>query len=164
MGKIIITSKIKKGSLIQLALTNVKRDAFDVIKRELRDVLRGRAGIYALYRRGKVVRVGLGTKIFGRVKSHAKSKNIDWDTVSLFIIRKIKYLRDVETIVNRIAQPKDSLLKGRVGDEKLLMRLLKKRVSEKKKKLKKATLKKDRELHELESNIKQIESVMKRKR
>ena len=52
------------------------------------------------------------------------------------ILRKnIKYLRDVETAVNRIAKPKYSLQKGRVGDEHYLKRLLNKRVKEKTKKL-----------------------------
>jgi len=55
MGK-IITSKIKRGSLIQYALDNIKRESFNVIKRELRGVLKGRAGIYALYKKGTVVK------------------------------------------------------------------------------------------------------------
>lgn len=156
----IITSKIKRGSLIQYALDNIKRESFDAIKRELSDVLKDRAGIYALYRKGAVVKVGLGTKIYWRVKGHAKSKKINWDTVSFFIIRNIKYLRDVETAVNRIAKPKYSLQKGRVGDEMLFKRILKKSVNDKKKKLRKESRKKDREIHELKMDISKIESVM----
>jgi len=158
----IITSKIKRGSLIQYALDNIKRKSLDVIKRELRSVLKERAGIYALYKRGVVVKVGLGTNIYSRIKGHAKSKSIDWDTASLFIIKDIKYLRDVETAVNRIAKPKYSLQRGRVGDENYFKKILNKRVNEKKKKLRDERYKKDKELLKLKRGISEIESVMKK--
>ncbi len=160
--KHIITSRIKKGSLIQYALDNIKRESFSVIKRELSGVLKDRSGIYALYKNGNVVKVGLGTNIFWRIKGHAKSKRIDWDTVSLFIIRNIKYIRDVETAVNRIAKPKYSLQRGRIGDEHYFERILKKRVNEKKKKLRKERYNKDKELRGLKKDILNIESVMKK--
>lgn len=158
----IITSRIKRGSLIQYVLDDIKRESFDVVKRELRGVLRKRSGIYALYKKGTVVKVGLGTNIYWRVKGHAKSKKIDWDTASLFIIRNIKYLRDVETAVNRIAKPKYSVQRGRVGDEHYFKRILKKRVNEKKRRLRKESSKKDKELQKLERDISKIESVMKK--
>ena len=158
----IITSRIKRGSLIQHALDNIRRESFDSIKRELRELLKDRAGIYALYKKGIVVKVGLGTNIYWRVKGHARSKKMIWDTVSFFIIRNIKYLRDVETAINRIAKPKYSLQKGRVGDENLYKRKLKKSVDERRKKLNKQRHKKDKELQKLESDILQIESVMKK--
>ena len=161
MGK-TIASKIKRGSLIQYALDNIKRESFDVIKRELRGVLKGRAGIYALYKRGTVVKVGLGTNIYWRVKGHSKSKKIDWDTVSLFIIHNIKYLRDIETAVNRIAKPKHSFQRGRVGDEYYFKRILKKRVNEKNRKLRQERHRKDKELQKLERDISRIKSVMKK--
>ena len=161
MGK-IITSRIKRGSLIQHALEDVKRESFDVIKRELREVLKGRAGIYALYRRNTVVKVGLGTDIFYRVRGHARSNKINWDTVSFFIIRNIKYLRDVETAVNRIAKPKYSLQKGRVGDERLFSNTLKNSVNDKNRKLRKEQRKKDNEIKKLQKEISGIKSVMRK--
>src|SRR5208282_4804789 len=75
MGK-IATSKIKRGSLIQYALDGITRESFDVIKMELANVLKHRAGVYALYQNNKLVRVGLGTNIYWRLKGHAKSKNL----------------------------------------------------------------------------------------
>ena len=100
--KHIITSKIKRGSLIIYSLDNIKRESFDVTRRELKDVLKDFAGIYALYEGDKLVRVGLATNIFYRLKGHAEGK-LDWDKASLFIIKNIKYLRDLETAVVQIS-------------------------------------------------------------
>ena len=144
-------------------MDNIKRESFDAINKELRDVLRGRSGIYALYKKGTVVKVGLGTNIYWRIKGHSKSKKMHWDTVSLFIIRKNRYLRDVETAVNRIAKPKYSYQKGRVGDEHYFKRILKKRVNDKKKLLRNEQYKKDKEIKELKRNIMKIESAMKKR-
>ena len=157
-----IAHRIKRGSLIQYALDNIKRESFDVIKRELKNVLRKRAGVYALYKRGKVVKCGIGTEIFWRLRGHAKSKKMDWDTVGIFIIKDIKYLRDVETAVNRIAKPKYSFQRGRVGDEHYFERILKKRVNEKKKKLKNKRYNQQKDLQKLERDISKIQSVMKK--
>lgn len=154
------TTIIKKGSLIQYALDGVKRAYFDIIKRELRRVLKNMSGIYALYKGDKLVYVGLATDIYWRMKGHSKNKRLDWDTASIFIIKKIKYLRDVETAVVRIAKPKYNDIRGRVKDEHYLERLLGKRVRTKQKKLREKRTTKDKELKELEKEIKIIKDTV----
>ena len=162
----IITSQIKRGSLIHYSLDGINRQSFDVIKTELASLLKRRAGVYALYDKSKLVRVGLGTNIYRRVKGHARKKTLIWDTASLFIIgeKNLKYLRDLETAIVRIAKPKYNDQKGRVRDEHYLERLLKKSVKLKRKKLHEKRKLKDRELKELEFRIEKIEEVVTRKR
>lgn len=106
--------KIKKGSLIHFALDGITRESFDVIKIELANLLKRRAGVYALYQNDKLVRVGLGTNIYWRLKGHAESKKLVWNSASLFIIgeKNLKYLRDLETAIVRIAKPKYNDQKG----------------------------------------------------
>jgi hypothetical protein len=70
-----ITSQIKRGSLIHYSLDGIKRESFDVIKTELASLLKRRAGVYALYYKTKLVRVGLGTNIYWRVKGHARNRH-----------------------------------------------------------------------------------------
>ncbi len=156
-----IVHRIKRGSLIEHSLDGIKRDSFDVIKRELKNVLRDRMGIYALYKKDKLVRVGLGTNIYSRVKGHSENKKLNWDTVSLFLIKEagLKYLRDLETAVVRIAKPIYNQQKGRTGDDRYLGKVLKTAIKKKNKKLKMARIKKDRELRKLEQEIKQIKEA-----
>jgi hypothetical protein len=128
-----ITRKIKRGSLIQYALDGINRESFEVIKTELAALLKRRAGVYALYQNDKLVRVGLGTNIYYRLKGHAKTKKLIWNTASLFIIDNdnLRFLRDLETAIVRIAKPKYNNQKGRVRDEHFLERLEKKCSSKK---------------------------------
>ena len=158
----LITRKIKRGSLIQYALDDIKRESFEVIKIELAKLLKKRAGIYALYQKDKLVRVGLGTNIYWRLKGHAKSKKLIWNTASLFIIRveNLKFLRDLETAIVRIAKPKYNNQKGRVHDEHFLERLLRRSVKLKRKRLHEKRKKKDQELQTLEYQIDKIKKVI----
>lgn len=164
--KRIITRKIKRGSLIQYALDGINRESFEVIKTELASLLKRRAGVYALYQNDKLVRVGLGTNIYWRLKGHAKTKKLIWNTASLFIIDQanIKFLRDLETAIVRIAKPKYNNQRGRVRDEHFLERLLRSKVTEKRKKLHAKRKRKDREMRDLESHIDKIERVVAKKR
>lgn len=161
----IKTSKIKRGSLIRFALDNVKRGSFDTIKKELNKTLKTRRGIYALYKNGKVVKVGLSTGLYGRVKGHSKNENLDWDTASFFVIRHIKYLRDLETAVNRIAKPPHSKQLGRVADEHYLERLLRSSVKQKRKELKSEQRKSQeqakKQARKLQKEISSITAVLK---
>lgn len=158
-----IIHKIKRGSFIEYSLSGIKRGSFEVIRKELKSVLKKRMGIYALYKKDKVVRVGLGTEIFNRVKGHSENKKLDWDEVSLFLIKKeyIGFLRDLETAVVRIAKPKYNKQKGRIGDDWYLERILNKSVKQKQKKLRNSRIKKDAELRKLEQEIKSIKEVIK---
>jgi len=157
-----IIHRIKRGSLIEYSLGGIKRDSFEIIKKELKRVLKHRGGIYALYHGDKVVRVGLGTEIYHRVKGHSENKHLVWDTASFFLInpKRLENLRDLETAVVRIAKPKYNHQKGRVGDEHFLERILKKTVKQKSKKLRNSRVKKDKELKELEKEIKSIKEVI----
>ncbi len=159
-------SKVKRGSLIHFALDGITRESFDVIKTELANLLKRRAGVYALYQNDKLVRVGLGTSIYWRLKGHAKSKKLVWNSASLFIIgeKNLKYLRDLETAVVRIAKPKYNDQKGRVRDEHYLERVLRKSVKLKRKSLHERRKQKDKELKELEYRIDKIEKVIRGKR
>jgi hypothetical protein len=160
----IITHKIKRGSLIHFALDGIKRESFEVIKTELASLLKKRAGVYALYQNDKLVRVGLGTNIYWRLKGHSKSKKLRWNTASLFIIgeKNLKYLRDLETAIVRIAKPKYNDQQGRIRDEHFLERLLRQKVRLKRKKLHDKRKKKDKEMKELEYEIDKIEKVVSR--
>ncbi len=87
-----------------------------------------------------------------------------WNVASLFIIREknLKYLRDLETAIVRIAKPKYNDQKGRVHDEHFLERLLRKSVKLKSRRLHEKRRKKDAELQELEYQIDKIKKVIDR--
>ena len=85
---------------------------------------------------------------------------MNWDTASFFVVRHIRYLRDLETAVNRIAQPKYSKQLGRVADERYLERLLKRRVREKQKELRQKERKRTEQVETLQKEIKKIKEAI----
>lgn len=160
----ISTSKFKRGSLIKYPLENIKRESFGIIKKELKETLRKNPGVYALYKRhrDKLVYVGLATQLYGRVHGWSKHKKLKWDKFSIFVIKNIKYLRDLETAVVRIARPKGNEIKGRVPYQKYLERILRDKVKEKRKKYWINLRTKDKEIKSLKRDMALIEEAIHR--
>ncbi|MEK6690381.1 MAG: hypothetical protein AABY78_03645 [Nitrospirota bacterium] len=156
----ISTSKFKRGSLIKYPLENIKRESFGIIKKELKETLRKNPGVYALYNRDKLVYVGLATQLYGRVHGWSKHKKLKWDKFSIFVIKNIKYLRDLETAVVRIARPKGNEIKGRVPYQKYLERILRDKVKEKRKKYRINLRTKDKEIKSLKRDMALIEEAI----
>jgi len=82
-------------------------------------------GVYALYRREKLYYIGLASDLRGRIKWHLKDRHKGkWDRFSLYIIRKTEHIREVESLLVRIAEPKGNRVRGRLGRSKNLVRKL----------------------------------------
>ncbi len=158
----ISTSKMKKGSLIKYPLENVKRSSFEVIRKELKEILHKQPGVYALYDKERLVYVGLAIGLYGRVHGWSKHKRIKWDNFSIFIVKNIKYLRDLETAVVRIAKPKGNKIEGRVPPlyEHYLKRILKEKVNRKRHYLKEKVIRKDKEIRSLRDEVSQMEEAI----
>jgi len=74
------------------------------------------SGIYALFKGDKAIYVGLSEKsIRGRLKTHATKDDLKdkWDTFSFYQIRRKKYIKDTESIILRIFEPKNNKNKGK---------------------------------------------------
>ena len=64
-GRRLVTGQLEKVSW------SVLEDYRDVI----RDMIRGKSGIYALYNRDKLYYVGLATNLMGRLNQHLKDRH-----------------------------------------------------------------------------------------
>lgn len=70
-------------------------------------------GIYALYKGDNLVYIGLTKRsIRARLGSHLKTKKGRWDNFSFYLIRKLHYIKDIETLILRIADLKLNNVKG----------------------------------------------------
>lgn len=70
---------------------------------------KGGSGIYILYRKGKVYDIGQSkSSIRSRLRMHATKDRFKgkWDSFSFYQIKKKKYIKDVETLLQRIYIPK----------------------------------------------------------
>lgn len=90
--------------------------------------------MYALYRRQKLYYIGLASDLKRRIKWHLKDKHKGkWDRFSLYIIRKTDHIREVESVVVRIAEPRGNQQRGRLRGSKNLVRKLDAAIKEKQK-------------------------------
>ena len=73
-------------------------------------------GIYVLYRGRNVYYVGLSKRsIRGRLRSHFKSRRHrgKWDRFSFYQIGRVRYIKDVESLLLRIVRPPGNSVSGK---------------------------------------------------
>lgn len=109
--------KSVKGALIKGMTKNLPSEVLidPVFKKKLTELLRGYAGIYALYKDKTLYYVGLARSLHGRVKWHLRDRHAGkWNNFKVFLIQRVRYLKDIETLVLNIAEPKGNKTKGKL--------------------------------------------------
>jgi hypothetical protein len=71
---------VKRVPLVCQNLENISRDALEKYQSIIRQYVRRRNGVYALYRRGKLHYVGLASNLRSRLGHHLRDRHQDsWD-------------------------------------------------------------------------------------
>jgi hypothetical protein len=124
MGK---RHKSNKGKLIKGMTKKLPREILsdpNFIKK-LKELMRGYGGVYALYNKDKLYYVGLTKDLFGRIYWHQKDRHANkWDKFMIFRIKKIDYLKDIETIMHHIFRARGNRVSGRVPIDSDFSRIL----------------------------------------
>jgi len=95
-------------------LEDISREALEKHQRVIKQYVRRRNGVYALYRKGKLYYVGLAKNLRARLKSHLHDKHgSSWDRFSVYLTIGEKHLRELESLILRIVQPKGNKQKGK---------------------------------------------------
>lgn len=97
----------------------------------LQSLIRGHAGVYALYKAEKLYYVGLASNLMGRVNHHLKDRHkAKWDRFSVYLTIDDDHIRPLEALVLRIVDPSGNRVKGRLGGAMDLARKLKREMEE----------------------------------
>lgn len=123
----MMKKKAKRTSrpIIRGHLEKISRRIFERYPEQITGLTEGTQGVYALYRRQKLYYIGLASDLKRRIKWHLKDKHKGkWDRFSLYIIRKTDHIREVESVVVRIAEPSGNQQRGRLRGSKNLVRKL----------------------------------------
>lgn len=87
--------------------------------------MKGYAGIYALYRKEKLYYVGLTRDLFGRINWHLKDRHAGrWNQFIIFRIKRVNYLKDIETLLTHLVDTKGNRAKGKVPRDADIGRVL----------------------------------------
>jgi hypothetical protein len=106
----------KATPLVCQYLESISRDALQKYQDIIREYIRSRQGVYALYRRGKLYYVGLASDLRLRLTQHLKDHHQDsWDRFSVYLTVGDSHLRELESLLLRIVRPAGNKQIGKFG-------------------------------------------------
>lgn len=112
-------------------LENVSSKVFSDFPKEITSLVNNRHGVYALYKGDHLYYVGLATNLKNRVKHHLQDRHAGkWDSFRLYLIHKTDHIKELESLILRIADPKGNRVKGRMPHAENLMPRLRAHIKE----------------------------------
>jgi len=105
-------------------LENISRKALEKYQPIIKEYVKGKKGVYALYKGDRLKYVGLAGNLRGRLSSHLRDRHADsWDKFSVYLTEDDEHLRELEALVIRISKPKSNIQRGKFAkSENLLTR------------------------------------------
>ncbi len=104
----------KRSSLVCQHLENIPRGALEEYQEVIRQYVRDRQGVYALYRRDRLYYVGLARNLRMRLAHHLRDRHGEsWDRFSVYLTIGDSHLRELEALILRIVKPKGNNQKGK---------------------------------------------------
>lgn len=112
-------------------LENISRRALGEHQHIIKEYIRRRHGVYALYRKDKLYYIGLATNFLTRLKQHLKDRHANtWDRFSVYLTINDEHLKELESLVLRIAFPTGNIQKGKFAKADDLQRKFRKQIIE----------------------------------
>ena len=105
----------KSRPLVLGYLERISSKIFSDFPKQLTDLIGKQHGVYALYKGTSLYYVGLATNLRGRIKQHLRDKHAGkWDKFSLYLVRKADHIKELETLIMRVANPTGNVTGGRL--------------------------------------------------
>lgn len=121
--------RTKNRELVLGYIENISSKIFSDYSREITELADKRHGVYALYKGSRLYYVGLATNLRSRVSRHLKDRHSGkWDKFSLYLVRKADHIKELESLILRIADPAGNSTKGRLRHAENLKKKLEKRI------------------------------------
>lgn len=115
----------RREPLVCQHIENLASEALEQYSRDIRQIVGRQHGVYALYRKGKLYYVGLASNLRSRLGHHLKDKHRGlWDRFSMYLTIDSRHMKELESLVLRIARPKGNKNRGRFARSQDLRRQL----------------------------------------
>lgn len=119
-------ARASKDQLVSEYLENIHGDVLKNFPQLVRAYIKGKHGVYALYRKSKLYYVGLASNLGRRLKHHLKDRHSGhWDRFSIYMTNDQQHMKDLESLFLRIAKPTGNKIKGKFARATLLNRKFK---------------------------------------
>lgn len=122
--------KRKSTQLVCQHLEGISRTALEKFPDVIREYVRGRHGVYALYKGKRLYYVGLASNLRRRLKQHIGDRHgSTWDRFSVYLTIGDQHLRELEALVLRIASPRGNEMRPRFVKSEDLRRLFRREIA-----------------------------------
>jgi len=124
-------AKKSKGQLVCQHVEKISRKLLEDYPGIIRQFVRRRHGIYALYRGDHLHYVGLASNLRSRLRIHLRDRHgKTWDRFSIYLTLSDAHLRELESLVLRIASPKGNVIAGKFLQSQDLRRQIQVKIHE----------------------------------
>lgn len=120
-------NKIKhtRTHLVAEHLEGLSRKVLEKYRPIIRDYVKGKNGIYALYRGKEIYYVGLASNLRNRLHHHLNDRHASsWDTFNVYLTKSDRHLRELESLLLRVIGPKGNRRPGRLPGSRDLKKSL----------------------------------------
>lgn len=105
----------KARPLVGGFLERISVTAFEKYHREITNLVQTQHGVYALYKNDRLYYVGLAVNLRRRINQHLRDKHAGrWNRFSLYLVRKVDHIKEIESLLLRIADPAGNKQRGRL--------------------------------------------------
>lgn len=106
----------KPTLLVCQHLERISRGALERYQDIIRNFVRRRYGVYALYRKDRLYYVGLARNLRNRLRHHLRDRHgKSWDRFSVYLTVGDSHIRELESLVLRIVRPRGNKQRGKFG-------------------------------------------------
>lgn len=101
-------------NLVDAHLERIPGDVFVKFQDSIKHLVSQQHGVYSLYKGDKLYYVGLAKNLKSRIQQHLKDQHKNkWNMFSLYLIRNVEHLKELETLVIHISHPEGNTQAGR---------------------------------------------------
>ncbi len=121
----------RSAQLVCQHLEYVSREVLAHYSELIREFVRGRPGVYALYRKNQLYYVGLAGNLRTRLHQHLRDRHAEtWDHFSLYLTVGDQHLREIESLLVGISRPRGNRAKPNFIRSQNLRPALRRQVSQ----------------------------------
>src|SRR5678815_1561376 len=114
-----------ENALLLGYLEKISWRVLDQYPQLVKEMIRHKSGVYALYRQDKLYYVGLAKNLMGRLRGYLKDRHRgSWDRFSVYLTVNDAHMKQLESLLLRIARPSGNRVSGGFGGSASLYRTL----------------------------------------
>ena len=121
----------RRSHLVSQHIERMSRSILEQHPDVIREYVKGKRGVYALYKGARLYYVGLASNLRSRLTAHVRDRHAGaWDYFSMYLTDGERHLRELEALVLRITMPRGNLSKTKFARSQDLRRYFRHRIAE----------------------------------